>query len=371
MKNPAIVIIAYNRPDALARLLHSLNGASYQDADIPLIISMDGGAVPEVVSIASDFAWIYGEKRIVQHDHQLGLREHVMKCGRLTEEYDAVLVLEDDLFVAPHFYSYAKASLSQASKDEKVSGISLFSYHIKEFKHLPFVPIEDGFDNYFLQVPSSWGQIWTKTWWSAFEAWMVNNAPNDIRVPDPVYGWNDQSWKKRFLEYLIDSNLYFFYPRVSLTTNFGDEGTNHKGKFARYQVPLQMGRQSYRFSSYDESQSTYDVFFEWEGLREEKYQQLEFDLYGEKPSYNPETQFVLTTRPVRNAMKSYGASMLPLEANFVHEVPGNEICLAKKEDVLLNKFTLTSAVFERLVGKFSKQRYGKQYFRQLKEDWGW
>jgi hypothetical protein len=40
--NPAIVVNAYNRPQALARLLDSLQAARYPDGvPIPLVISLD------------------------------------------------------------------------------------------------------------------------------------------------------------------------------------------------------------------------------------------------------------------------------------------------------------------------------------------
>ena len=40
-----------------------------------------------------------------------------------------------------------------------------------------------------------------------------------------------------------------------------------------------------------------------------------------------------TTRPARRALATYGAQLRPLEANLIEAVPGNEIRLARVEDI--------------------------------------
>ncbi len=368
---PAVVVVAYDRPASLDRLLSSLKSAQYNVTDIPLVISIDGGANSEVIQAAEDFEWNNGEKKVITHQENLGLKAHVMSCGRLSKDYGAVIVLEDDLVVSPLYYQYAVEALTYCADDQSIAGISLFSYHIKEFKHLPFIPLEDGADNYFLQVPSSWGQIWTASQWADFENWMDQKVNYDsVRVPTPVAKWSDQSWKKDFIYYLVDHHKLFFYPRVSYTTNFGDAGVNHKGEFARYQVPISLGKRSFQFQKLSESIAKYDVFFEWLGLTEKEYQGLEFDLYGEKPSFLDETQLVLTTRKVKNAIATFQATMLPLEANYLHKVEGQGINLARKEDVILSKRPMSPEIHERLVGQYSKQRHWIQYLYTLKSELG-
>ncbi|HEX9012489.1 MAG TPA: hypothetical protein VF813_03195, partial [Anaerolineaceae bacterium] len=66
---PAIVISAYNRPSALARLLASIDRGHYPDAhQIPLVISIDqAGAFPKVVEAARSFPWDHGPKEILLH----------------------------------------------------------------------------------------------------------------------------------------------------------------------------------------------------------------------------------------------------------------------------------------------------------------
>jgi len=108
---PAIVVVGYNRPKALERLLRSIHDADYSDySDISLVISLDKGP-SEVRDIASSFLWRYGPKRLIIHEARLGLRSHILSCGDLSQTYRTVIILEDDLVVSPAFYDYAVQSV--------------------------------------------------------------------------------------------------------------------------------------------------------------------------------------------------------------------------------------------------------------------
>ena len=248
---PAIVCPAYNRPHCLQRLLNSIAKGKYPNGiNIPLVISLDKSDNTAVLKIASDFDWQYGTKKIIQHDNHLGLRKHILNCGDLTQQYEAIVLLEDDLFVSPYFYQYAKAALQFYAADSQIGGISLYNYQIAESCFYPFMPIENGSDVYFIQFASSWGQVWTAAQWQDFRTWYADNHlihDSDL-LPHFVKEWPDYSWKKRFIKYLIDKDKYFVFPRLSLTTNFGEQGTTNVTK-GLFQVPLQAYPKQYQFSS--------------------------------------------------------------------------------------------------------------------------
>ena len=169
--NPAIVIIAYNRPKSLERLINSIVNANYVDyKDIHLVISIDGGENKniEVKNIADSFYWEYGEKTIINHSENMGLRNHVITCGNLTETYESLIILEEDCFVSKNFYDFAVKLLQYYENDEKIAGISLYTYSVYESFNMPFKPLHDGYDCFFMQVPSSWGQAWTQKQWQNF-----------------------------------------------------------------------------------------------------------------------------------------------------------------------------------------------------------
>src|ERR1017187_6406667 len=121
-ESTAIVVIAYNRSDCLKRLLASLQKAQYQEAKVPLVISIDKSDSKEVEQVAEAFQWEYGEKRINREDQHLGLKEHVFRCGRLAKEFGSVILLEDDLLVSPFFYRYALEARNFYDNDDLIAG---------------------------------------------------------------------------------------------------------------------------------------------------------------------------------------------------------------------------------------------------------
>lgn len=338
---PAIVVVTFNRPNALARILKTISAARYDGmVDVPLVISVDKSEHTDVLAVAKAFEWSHGSKRIIEHHENLGLKKHVISCGDLTEEYEAIILLEDDLLVSPEYYQYAVQALNFYDDQPEVSGISLYSYDFNEYAESRFTPLEDGFDNYFIQTACSWGQAWTASQWNAFKAWYKNCLSfeeGSDRLPQKLLEWSERSWKKFFIKYMICTNKYFVYPRVSLSTNSGESGTNHRGSL-NYQVPLQLGHRDYCFSQLERSLSRYDGHYE---LEAQCLQQLnpalkdmdfECDLYGTKVIENVKSTHLLSIKECTDAITSYDLSLVPQELNIAFGLPGSYFSLGKAAD---------------------------------------
>lgn len=349
MIKPVIVVIAYNRSEPLNRLLGSLNAARFSE-DVKLIISVDGAKSGEdetsdVKHIAESFQWQHGEKILRFHDNNIGLKNHVLECSALSEEYGSAIILEDDLYVSPDFYQYAIEALKFSEDDKSISGISLYNHLLNVHAREPFYAIEDGFDNYYFQFASSWGQAYTKRMWADFRTWYEGrDAKNDDTefakqsIPTNVSGWKDGSWLKFFIRYMIEEDKYFLYPRVSLTTNFGDEGTHSMGQASELQVPLLFNnKNSYHFSKCDESFARYDAFFEnvscrfWEesDLKNKvNLSDVTIDLYGTKNEAYFGKRYVLSSKALSyKVLSSYGRLLRPHEANIFEGTKGNAFFL--------------------------------------------
>ena len=104
--SPAIVVIAYNRPDCLKRLLRTVLEAHYSSDNIPLIISIDHSECSEVLKIAEDWKWSFGAKRIIKHRQHLGLKKHILQSCALAIDFGAVIILEDDLIFSRFYYQF-------------------------------------------------------------------------------------------------------------------------------------------------------------------------------------------------------------------------------------------------------------------------
>ena len=330
---PAIVVVAYNRARSLNRLLHSLDGANYDDQNVSLVICIDyadSEANREVKKIASEFVWRHGEKSVIAQAENLGLRKHVLACGDLSEKYGSIIMLEDDLTVGPEFYRYSKAALNFVSQDGEIGGVSLYDHRTNFVCRLPFAPLYDGHNNYYLQIASSWGQAWTSQQWRAFKNWYSGldeneqkKVPDQAPIPTVVINWPATSWLKYFIWYLAANQKFFLYPRFSHSTNHADAGANiHKGTVA-WQVPLTMCQKTFTFSKLDESMAVYDSFFEVLPSRLKKLADnlsefdFEVDLYGTKRLNAIRSTHLLSSRPCSSAKHRFNLTIKPLEANFV------------------------------------------------------
>lgn len=332
--NPAIVVIAYNRPKSLTRLLTSLERAEYPNKSIPLIISIDFSTTNrDVVKIANKFDWQFGEKNVIAHKTNLGLRKHVILCGDYSFEYENVILLEDDLFVSKNFYYYAIAALNFSVHKDYIGGISLYNHKINVHKSEYFSAYEDGYDNWYFQFASSWGQSWNKSQWKKFKSWYEQNPTIQVgpHIPANVTNWSDKSWLKYFIAYLIDTKRFFLYPKIALSTNFNDQGTHVGSDSTAYQLELLASKkEEYHFSVLEESKSVYDAFFEnttlHQALPEFSKDGLIIDLYGNKKPIGG--KYFLTSELLDfSIVTSYGRSLKPIDANIFEKISGNDLFL--------------------------------------------
>ena len=197
--NIPIVVVAYNRTNTLQRLLSSLSKA-YFPFSTRLIISIDGGGPVNVIQTAKNFFWEHGQKEILEYSENLGLRKHILSCGAISKKYDGIILLEDDLYVSPWFYTYALSAARFYRGCKDISGIALYSPRYNETAFLPFYPLNDGSDTFFMQLACSWGQIWLSEQWSEFENWYNKNRNEELirneTLPINIKLWPETSWKK-------------------------------------------------------------------------------------------------------------------------------------------------------------------------------
>ena len=129
--NIAIIAVTYNRPRSLARLLDSLEQAYYPtNQNITLIISVDKSNTDEVEKFADQYKWPHGTKIVDRHEQNLGLRPHMMSLGKWFEQYDAIVVLEDDLVVSPNYYTYTVQTVEKYHSCPAIAGISLYGFSV-------------------------------------------------------------------------------------------------------------------------------------------------------------------------------------------------------------------------------------------------
>ena len=328
----AIVTVAYNRVDSLSRLLCSLERAYYNEK-ATLIISVDKSKTDVVERFADEYHWPHGDKIVDKHEKNLGLRPHMMSLGKWFDQFDAIAVLEDDIVVSPNFYIYTQQTVEKYHACEGIAGISLYDFYINYQTGCPFTPVKDEHDVYFMKGAVSWGEIWMKKQWLAFYDWYQNNlnfAPSNM-IPERLFEWGEKSWLKYHTRYCIETNKYFVYPYVSLTTNFCDAGTNSKKPSSDYQVSMQRGKKRvYSLPKLDEAAIFYDGFFENESLYESlnlKEEECCLDINGTNKNRIGKKYWLTTNIVDYRIVKSFGLQLRPIELNVLERVEGDTIFL--------------------------------------------
>lgn len=332
LPQPTLVVVAWNRLRTLQRLLGSLLQAHYP-VPTRLHVSVDAFLYDDAIrGYLQGFAWPHGELVVEHHPERLGLRQHMLYCGGLTARYGAIVLLEDDLVVAPYAYDYAQQALAFVQDDPRIAGISLYQYKVAESCHQPFEPWQDRWDNWYLQLPSSWGAAFTAAQWSGFETWLAANASHLPVLPDYIAQWSSQSWKRLFAAYLIHQGKYFSYPRFALATNFEDFGA-HANTRGLFQVPLLMGQRTWQFGGLDASEAVYDAHFEPLAGQLQHWcpalagYDFAVDLLGQKSKAFLDRPWVLTRRRGGESVLSFAAEAIPLELNVYLQSAGEQLRL--------------------------------------------
>ncbi len=336
MKNQiAVVVVAYKRINTLKRLLKSIKNGIYTENNIPLIISIDFcESNRDVIDCAEAFQWEHGEKIVRTHEQNLGLKKHILECGDLALEYDAVIILEDDLLVGPYYYEYVKAAHRYYGSDKRIAGISLYSHEWNGYAQKKFSPVKRNGDVYFGQFSCTWGESWSTRQWVRFRDWYggcLDKFVADGQMPAQIYGWS-QSWGKYFVKYLVECGLYYVVPYKALSTTVGATGVHVSRKTLDTQVGINMGTEEYRMVPFEQG-SHYDLFFENTDLINQLKEIVDsvdicIDLYKTDKRDLTQNRFLLTTRKLNyKIIKQYALDLRPHDMNIIQDIYGDDIFL--------------------------------------------
>lgn len=350
----ALVVVGYNRLNSIERLLNSLLCAHYE-TEVPLVISIDASGCQPLYDYVNEFEWKYGKKYVLIKEKRLGLRDHILSCGDLTQFFKAVVILEDDIFVSEYFYDYVQNAVNKYGDDDNVGGISLF--RPKFDRNYPIEFEQDGSDVFAYQTVESWGECWTESMWNGFRAWYNNTPDHDfstVDIPDFIKEWK-KAWSKFYMAYQIENNKFFIYPSISYTTCFSDAG-EHGGETFVGQVLLATGRKNYDMPNF-EKLTKYDIY----GTNEKAYQWLGFDkndvcvdFYGLHDRCN-EYKYLLTPYAQRGlkVVKEYSLSLHPIELNIKYDLEGNGLFLYEVNRDIRKEVVYTNNLINYMVGNLN------------------
>ena len=161
MKLAPILLFVYNRPLHVKRSIESLL-ANELAKDSELYIFSDAAkdetAQADVDEVRKIIHSIDGFKQIhfVEREKNWGLARNIIDgVTSLVNEYERVIVLEDDLIVAPYFLKFMNDALETYQDEEKVGHIQAC-----DFTKDPSLP-----DTFLIKWTGSWGwATWKRAW---------------------------------------------------------------------------------------------------------------------------------------------------------------------------------------------------------------
>lgn len=251
MENLApIALFIFNRPLHTRRTLEALQENNLF-IDSPLYIFCDGPrneAETDLVqkTIATAQAINHPKKYLIQSESNKGLFTSITEgVTKICSEHGRVIVLEDDLIVSKFFIEYMNAALNKYKNNPRVLQISGHSFPI---------PTQINDDAYFLNMPTSWGwATWQRAWRqikfndstlankhlsSRHSKKMLdvkNSYPFSRMLHNNIAGKNN-SWAIWMHVHAIEHNLLVLFPKTSLVSNRGFDGTGVHCKAEKSQV---------------------------------------------------------------------------------------------------------------------------------------
>ena len=253
-----IALFAYNRLDHLRQTVASLADndlASRSDlriySDAPKSAAHEAGvlAVRNYLKTVTGF----GSVTIVEQSTNKGLAASVIDgVTELCREADRVIVLEDDLVLAPAFLEFMNGALERYRDADKVMQVSGYMFPVRHPERLPEI--------FFTRLPTSWGWgTWDRAW-CAFDPdarSLLARIEGEGRGPDfdidGSYGYlhmlrmqsagQVDSWAVRWYASMFVADGLCIRPARSLVQNAGFDGTgSHCGETLSFDVALSDGR---------------------------------------------------------------------------------------------------------------------------------
>jgi hypothetical protein len=247
--NIAIVVFAYNRPQVLEKTLIALKknmGIEHHTiiffCDGPKINANidDLEKIKQVRTIAKSINWC---KQLIVNESKenKGLANSLVAgITQTLKDYEAIIVLEDDIKTSPYFLKYMTDALVHYKDKEEVISISGYNYPL----NLPDY-VEETF---FIRGADCWGWATWKRGWELYEndgQKLLDLLKQSKQIKDFDFNGSyryskmledtiktNKSWAVKWYASAYLKNKLTLYPTTSYVENIGigTEGTNTKTK---------------------------------------------------------------------------------------------------------------------------------------------
>ncbi|XP_011040805.1 PREDICTED: alpha-1,3-mannosyl-glycoprotein 2-beta-N-acetylglucosaminyltransferase isoform X1 [Populus euphratica] len=246
----AVVIMACNRADYLQRTIESI--LKYQSSvasKYPLFVSQDGSD-PNVRSKAMSYNQLMYIQHLDSEPVQTERPGELIAYYKIARHYkwamdqlfykhnfSRVIILEDDMEIAPDFFDYFEAAAALLEKDKSIMAVSSWNDNgQKQFVHDPYELYRSDF------FPGL-GWMLTKSIW------------DELSPKWPKAYWDD--WLRLKENH---KGRQFIRPEVCRTYNFGEHGSSLGQFFQQYLQPIKLNNVKVDWKAKDLSYLTKDNY---------------------------------------------------------------------------------------------------------------
>ncbi|XP_056164260.1 alpha-1,3-mannosyl-glycoprotein 2-beta-N-acetylglucosaminyltransferase isoform X1 [Syzygium oleosum] len=226
----AVVIMACNRADYLERTIKSI--LNYQNAvasKYPLFVSQDGSD-PQVRKKALSYDQLTYMQHLDSKPVQTERPGELIAYYKIAQHYkwaldelfykhnfSRVIILEDDMEIAPDFFDYFEAAAALMEKDKTIMAVSSWNDNgQKQFVHDPEILYRSDF------FPGLGWMLTKSTWNELSPKWRFTYWDDWLRLQENHKG------------------RQFIRPEVCRTYNFGEHGSSLGQFFRQYLEPIKL-----------------------------------------------------------------------------------------------------------------------------------
>lgn len=250
-----IVLFSYNRLDTLKKTVDSLIKNDLSDRS-NLFVYSDAAKyrkdIQKVNEVRVYLKTIKGFKNveIILSDKNKGLANSIIQgVTEIINKYNKVIVLEDDLLLAPDFLKFMNMALDKYENQPMIYSVSGFMFDVNMKK-------DYAYDVFFTKRHCSWGWAMWKDRWNEID-WHVKDFSDFINSAAQRKAFDEigsdlseslikqmngqiNSWAIRCNYHQFKKQTYTVYPLKTKLINigFGQEATHTRQKFNRYKATL-------------------------------------------------------------------------------------------------------------------------------------
>ena len=249
-----IVLFTFNRLEHTKKTVEALSQNILAE-ESEIFIFSDGARNSEekvkVYELRRYLKTITGFKKIniIESEDNQGLAKSIIKgVTNVIEQYNKVIVLEDDLVTSKYFLKYMNDCLNNFEKRDDIWSVSGYGPNI-------IIPNNYKDDIYLARRGSSWGWATWKDRWKSID-WNISDYESFRKNKDLVNKFNlagkdlapmleDQmsgridSWAVRWVYNQFKKDMYTIYPVKSLVKNIGNDLTGtHTTTTTHFNVDL-------------------------------------------------------------------------------------------------------------------------------------